>query len=162
MIHQFVSAEPPKRKRDDPPTSPSSSSPSLTTQSAQGSTQSDSSNEPFQLHCSNCGKELGLSQCYPCPAEDYILIINSKDVKDIVNEVAGDKNIEKNAQYIYQHCFNDENNNYIGQVQERSATWIWSVKFDGFDEFLSLLEEKGLRVEELYEEDSRIYNITKN
>ena len=156
MIHQFVSAEP-KRKREDSPSSPSSSS-----QSSQGYTQPASPDESFQLHCSNCGKELGLSQCYPCPAEDYILIINSEDAKNIVNEVAGDKSIEKNAEYIFQHCFNDENNDYIGQVQATSATCIWSVKFDGFDEFESLLKERGLRVEELYEEDSRIYNITKN
>ena len=91
MIRQFISAEPGKRKRDVDSQSSAASQGATSPIQPHSSSDSDSEDSTHSydgIICEGCDARLYNGQCIDCPANDYILVINSDDVKKIVEEEA--------------------------------------------------------------------------
>ena len=166
MIRQFISAEPGKRKRDDDSQSSAASQGATSPIQPHSSSDSDSEDSTHSydgIICEGCDARLYNGQCIDCPANDYILVINSDDVKKIVEEEAEkiEKYIETDRDDVNNFSFGpdslgyDDNEKYKENAKLTGATYLYSIKTAAFDDFKQRLEERGLHVVELFPAESR-------
>jgi hypothetical protein len=189
MIRQFISAEPGKRKREGGSQSSAASQGATSPIEPHSSSESGSDSEQCAQddpndfeYCCRCGTYTGLAQCYPCPADDYILVINDDEVATIVKQVATQTKlgtnhprcllVEDDREFV---CLCQDNQQYKRDPKLTDAKYLWSIGAHGdiFDAFKQGLEERGLHVVELFPAESRgrdddeepthsrIYEITK-
>lgn len=120
---------------------------------------SESESDEDCLKCRGCGYS-GLAQHMDCPADHYVFLSATKEIHDAIVQLATltKKDVETDRQDIMEYNMASE---YSAKTEVVQAPYICSVFMVDVESFLSKLQSQGHTVEELFEEDSNVYKISK-